>query len=375
MRNKISTKYISNAIDELVNLLGVKEGVPMKMICEPFYAGNIKECIENIANYLGLPITVNLSYVPATYQQRNSGNRFESSALATTDRAGRGVEGITAQVSIPSYLPSYGTSGLQNFPISVKISDNCPRYPQTFMAVMAHELSHIVLQSLWHKEKDNEVYTDLTTMILGFSEVMKNGRKVVEIKENIFSTETLTTTYGYLSDEQFNFVFNKINEILKKNVNLYVDLKKRLLGRLTGYRNRLFSYRKELFRFRKFVEYLDKNQNKVIRKSDLPKVVLSHQLGYTDEFMMAMRRHEEKLEEINGFCAGLIRYTPHYTQHRINALQKFTEEVDTLIFDLDEKLDLLHTDVVILRKYVAIIYRFKINRQARHVSTKGSLKT
>jgi len=156
MDSNIDKKYISNAIDELIKLLGIKEEVPIQMILDPFHAGKVKESIETIANYLGLPIAVNLSYVPAGYQKRNSGNRFESSALAKTNHAGRGVEGITAQVSIPSYLPLYGASGLQGFPISVKISDNCRRYPQTFVAVMAHELSHIVLHSLWHKEKDNE---------------------------------------------------------------------------------------------------------------------------------------------------------------------------------------------------------------------------
>ena len=183
MDSNIDNKYISNAIDELINVLGIKERIPLEIIRKPFHAGNIKGCIENIANYLGLPIIVNLSYVPAGYQQRNSGNGFESSALATTDHTSRGVKGITAQVSIPSYLPLYGTSGLQGFPISVKISDNCRRYPQTFVAVMAHELSHIVLHSLRHKEKDNEFYTDLTAMILGFSNVMRNGRKVIETRE------------------------------------------------------------------------------------------------------------------------------------------------------------------------------------------------
>jgi len=365
MDNNIDNRYINNAIDELIKLLGIKEEVPVYKILSPFDRGKVKESIETIANYLGLPIVVNLSYVPAGYQQRNSGNRFESSALAKTNHAGRGVEGITAQVSIPSYLPLYDTSGLQGFPISVKISDNCRRYPQTFVAVMAHELSHIVLHSLWHKEKDNEFYTDLTAMILGFSNVMRNGRKVIETREKFMSTETLTTTYGYLSDEQFNFAFYKINKILKENVNSYVDSKKKLFKRLTGYKKQLSSYKKEVFRFKKFLEYLDKNQNKTIRKDDLSKIVLFHQPDYTDEFVAVIRSNEEKLKEINGSCSGLLHYTPHYTQQRMNSLQKFTEEIDTLISDLKRKFDLLNdNDVSILKKYVGILYKFKISRQA-----------
>lgn len=355
MGSNIDNKYISNAIDELINLLGIKEEIPIDTILKPFRTGNIKGCIENIANYLGLPIVVNLSYVPAKYQQRNVGNRFESSALATTDRASRGVEGITAQVSIPSYLPLYGTPELQNFPIAVKISDNCLEHSETFMSIMAHELCHVVLHTLWHKEKDNEFYADLTVMILGFSKVMEIGRKVEETKNYVILTQTSTTTYGYLSDKQFYFAFNKISEMRKKNI----DLKKKLLRKLTTYRKQLSSYKKELIYFRKFVEYLDKNQNKAIRKEDIPKIVMFHQPDYTDTFTAVVRSSEERLKEINDFCVGLL----HYTQQRLNSLRIFNEEIDTLISELKEKFDLLNNDVRILRKYIDILYKLKINRQ------------
>lgn len=353
--DKIDNKYISNAIDELTCVLGIKEDVPIDTILGPFSAENIKGCIENIANYMGLPITVNLSY----------GNRFESSALAATDGTGRGVEGITAQVSIPSYLPLYGAPGLEDFPITVKISDNCLRYPATFMAIMAHELSHIVLHSLLHKEKDNEFYTDITAMILGFSKVMLLGRKHREIKGvqyknyGLFSestTETLTTNYGYLSDEQFNFAFSKIDKILKK----CTDSKEKLTKKLTTYKNLLSSYKKELFQFNKFVEYLDKNQTKRIRRKDGTKIVEFHQLDYANRFMAVTRSNEEKLKEINDFYVGLV----HYTQPRLNSLQKFDGEIDTLISDLKGEFDLLKKDVNTLGKYVSFFYKLKTNRKA-----------
>ena len=349
MDSNIDSKYISNAIDELVNLLGIKEDIPIETLRKPFRSGNIKGCIENIANYLGLPVAINLLF----------SDKFESSALATTDRNGRGVEGITAQVLIPSYLPLYGMPELKGFPISVKISHNCKNYPVTFMAIMAHELSHIVLHSLWYKEKDNEIHTELTAMLLGFSEVMRKGRKVVETREKFASIETVTTTYGYLSDIKFYFAYNEISDIRKENINL----KKELLKKLTTYRKQLSSYKKELFLFNKFLEYLDKTQNKRIRKEDAPKLVLFHQLDYTDKFIGVMRSNEERLKEIDDFCVGLPHHTQHYTQQRLNSLQKFDEEINTLISDLKSKLDLLNNDVSILRKYVGFFYKRKINRQ------------
>ncbi len=358
MGNSIDYGYISNAINELISLLGIKEDIPIEILLKPFDAGNIKGCVENIAYYLGLPIAVNITYVPETYQQ-DGRDRFDSSALARTDGSRRGLEGIIAQVSIPSYLPLYGTSDLQSFPISVKISDNCQRHPATFLAVMAHELSHIVLHSLYHKEKDNEFYTDLTAMILGFSKVMIIGRKVrkvVETKENLTSVSvgTLTTTYGYLSDEHFNFAFNETGKILEKSI----DSKEKLIKKLTTYRKQLSSYKKGLFKFNNFVEYLDKNQSKRIISEDGAQIVTFHQLDYVERFTVVIKSNEKKLKEINDFCEGLVHYTPP----RLNSLQKFDDEIDTLISDLRMEFDLLNKDVNTLGKYVGFFYKRKVNR-------------
>lgn len=352
--SRVDNKYISHAIDELISLLGIKEHIPTGIILKPLRSGKVKESVEKIADYLGLPIVVNLSF----------SDKFETRSLATTDYSGRGVEGITAQVSIPGHLPFYGTSGLKNFPIRIKISDNCQRYPETFMAIMAHELSHILLHSLMHKEKDNEFYTDLTAMILGFSNVLRGGRKVVETEEYYASIETTTTTYGYLSDEQFNFAFNKIDKILKKSIDSYNDLKGKALQKLTTYRKQLSSYKKQLFRFNRFMECLDKNQNKRIGKEDAVKIVVFHQPDYDAKFTVALRSNEEKFKEINDFCVGLLKNTRHYGQQRLNALQVFHEKIDTLISDLKKESDLLNNDVNTLKKYIGFIPKLKINRQA-----------
>jgi len=349
--DNIDNEYIGNAIDELINFVGIKEEVSIESLLKPLYAGNVKGCVGKIANYLGLPVAINLLF----------SDKFESSALTTTDRNGRGIEGITAQVLIPSYLPFYGTSELKDFPITVKVSHNCKNYPTTFIALMAHELSHIVLHSLWHKEKDNEIYTDLTAMLLGFSEVIRKGRKVVETREKFASIETITTTYGYLSDIKFYFAYNKISDIREETINL----NKKLLKKLTTYRRQLSSYKKELFLFSKFLEYLDKNRNKRIKKEDAPKLVLFHQLDYTNKFTGVARSNEERLKEIDGLCVGLI----NSTHQKLNSLKKLDGQIVTSISDLKKQCDLLHNDVSILGRYMGFLQRRKINRQGTLVGS------
>ena len=49
-----------------------------------------------------------------------------------------------------------------DFPLDFDCADN----PATFIYTIAHEMAHIVLHSLSHPEKRNEVYTDITAMML-----------------------------------------------------------------------------------------------------------------------------------------------------------------------------------------------------------------
>jgi hypothetical protein len=262
----VDNKYIDNAINHLFNTIGVKECVDNQKIISLIHSKKIKEAIKEIARCLGLPIEVNLSYVPKGYRP-NANDGFQSTHLVKTDWRGRGTEGITAQVSIPSSLPFYGTPGMTNFPISVRLSENCADNPSTLIAVMAHELSHIVLYSLWHKEKENEFYTDLTAMMLGFADVMKVGRKVV--KTNSFTdhgflssqttTTTQTTTYGYLSDDNFSFAHNRIKNILST----HQKGKAKLLKKIKELNKTLQKQKTELGYFKRYLNYLDKNLNPV----------------------------------------------------------------------------------------------------------------
>lgn len=103
-------------------------------------------------------------------------------------------------------------------PAAIYIPDNIPLYPllegyqlemqcrelilssyEMFVLNMSHELSHVVLYSLYHPYKCSEVATDLTSMLLGFSDIIYNGRKFC-CNGNIYR-------YGYLSDEEFEFAY------------------------------------------------------------------------------------------------------------------------------------------------------------------------
>jgi hypothetical protein len=354
----VSNEYINNAIDELATQLGVKEPIAVQTILKPVRAGTIKGCTEGIAQYLGLPIEVNLSEAP-----------FESTDLTRTDYADRGVAGITAQVSIPSYLPSYGTPGMKKFPIFVRVSGSCLKYPVTFAAIMAHELSHIVLHSLQHRERDNEFYADLTAMILGFSHVMKDGRKVQETQTVeqmnliIYSrtvTQTTTTTYGYLSDSQFELAFDKIEKIIRYYRTSCREPKQEFARRLSNYEKKILVYKQQLLKFNRFTGDIDKKRVTRMAQEDAAKLVAFHQPGYVDRFADVLTRNEEKLKQIyDRVPTGLSKSTGfHYTTRTADSLRALCNDVDVLLSHLEQECTLLKNDIGVLKKYVGLLARF-----------------
>jgi hypothetical protein len=351
---RVDNKYISNAIDDLAGFLGIKEDIPTGSVLKPLRNGKTKECIEKIANYLGLPIAVNLII----------SNSFESRDLVTTDDAGQATEGITAQVSIPSNLPLYGSSALKGFPIQVKVEGDCRRYANAFVATMAHELSHIVLHSLWHREKNNEIYTDLAAMLLGFAMVMRRGRYAVETTQTGMGWEQTTTTrFGYLKDDQFQFALSRVNTILKTSRTAFKTMRTAISQTLVTYKKQLDLYRKMFYEFNNLIEYLDKNTGKKIRKEDAPKIVEVHSLNYGEKFLSALRGNEKKLEEVELLYSGWFKHAQHhYSTQRLDSLGVFNDDLRDLLPRLTSESDLLKNDIVALRRCVGFLGRLKANR-------------
>lgn len=357
--NEVKNDYIEKALNELIPTFGTKEFVDQRKLISLIHSKKIKESVKEIALYLGLPIEVSISYVPKGYRP-NANDGFHSTHLVKTDRKGRGIGGITAQVSIPPNLPLYGTPNMVNFPINVRLSENCAENPETLISVMAHELSHIVLYSTWHKEKENEFYTDLTAMILGFADIMKIGRKVVKIDSSTeygilsssTTTTTQTTTYGYLSDENFNFAFKKIQSILSKQK----SEKKKFLKKLNKFRKQLHKTKKLSLYFIKYLEYLDKNLNQKISQEDSHKISTFHQSGYTDNFQSALRKNETSLKNFLKFVQKLKNYSKQNTEK----MKQYETQLKLDNEELGKQHSLFQKDVDILKKYVGFFYKWKL---------------
>ncbi len=356
MDNEISNEYIENAINELDKFFGVKEPILGENIFSLIRDGKIKNAMKLIAHQLDLPIEINIINVPNDYREQGGENQFHSTGLTKVHKHGSGSEGITAQVSIPGNLPFYGSSALNGFPINVKISKNSTEHPVAFTTIMAHELAHVLLYSLNHSKKENEFYTDLTAIMLGFQNIFQNGRKITktEVKHGLMSTttRTQTTTYGYLNDTQFNFAHNKINSIIEENR----ERKNLLSKQFKKFIKILSRYKKMLYEFKKFLEYLTKHTDKKISGEDGKKIMEFFQLGYTDELEFTQKKYTEKQKLIRKFLEELS----HYTDQRVGQLSTYTDELKTYTNELRVKITPIKINVRILKKYVDYKYRLKL---------------
>jgi len=356
MENNIENSEIELWINQIVEIFGIKEPANYRDFKKFASRKNISRFIEKIASYMGLPVKVNVSFVSEEYRPSSiNSTSFETKKLTDYDSTGQNISGITAQVIIPSYLPLYGSSSIKNFPIDIKVSENCLVNPKTLIAVLAHELAHIVLNSVRHNQKENEFYTDLTAMVLGFLNIHKDGRKnyKTSYENDFFTTTTINnvTTYGYLSDKQFDFAYKTINNLLKISRRLHKQLK----SKFSRYKQLINSYKKEMCRFNRYLECLDDNRLIKFNSSDSKNIILFHQVGYTEKFRDVVTKNMERINDINLNIKKIDRMRHYFakkTEQKIEAIEKYIQF-------LNNELEKIRQDTRILSKYINLYFKVK----------------
>ena len=348
--------YLGDAVDELIATFGVSEEIfSNQRPITKAQSEDVKRVIEELALDMGLPVKVDISFVPQRYAA-GGGSRFESTQLSRTDKAGRGIEGITAQVNIPEHMPLYGSKELEGFLVKVKVSDNCLVNPDTFVAVMAHELSHVLLKSMRHPKWDDEIYTDIVPIVLGFGRIVKEGRKVITYSTDRDVEIKHTTTYGYLSDTDFEMVYSRVGQLLG-----YYTLKKdTLLSTLHKLKKQSDVLRSELQRLQEFVGYLSEPSAR-IRKQDSIRIVELHSLDYKSSIEFQIDSYKKTLNGIESFTKSLNCYTDRAVknmQEYNNTLASIKENLDNLSQTTKDDLKMLKRNISFKRRVKHIFSGF-----------------
>jgi hypothetical protein len=223
------------------------------------------------------------------------------------------------------------------------------------------------LRSLAHPESDNEIYTDLAAMVLGFSNVIQEGRKLVSRTHRGNWVETQTTTFGYLDDKQFDFALSRVNALLTD----CRGLKKKVVG----LSERLFGDCQEggrmLARFGEALAYLDSHQERPIKKSDAVLLVGFHRPGYTEPTEVALRGCRQVAEE----ASREVRALSCYTRGVLASLQHALERLTSSSKELATHLVRLRADCKVAERNVGLLGRMRLRKERKKreaSSRKGS---
>ena len=350
MLDTLQNEDILGALTDLVPCVGVKEDMPCNVLLSLLYKRDTGGCVQQIATRLGLPVRICLSFVPAGCQP-GATDGFRSSAMVRTDRHGHSVNGIVAEVSIPESLPAYGSSVLNGYPIQVRVSENCRAHPYTFITLMAHELSHVLLACLLSPHKDSELHTDLVPILLGFRDATQLGRKTSKSTTYGDIITTHTTTYGYLTDDHFDFACAYVKKIL---VNHRRE-KKRLIHLAMSARREVEKARCRLLTYRDYFKYLDKHPPRRMNAQHAQRVVSLHSQDESSAWECCITALS-KAEQISTAFTDSLN---HYTNAAVHNMATQFKMLTALLAEAVRTRRLIEADIRILRKYVGLFHRLK----------------
>lgn len=343
-------EYINQAICELIGIFGVSEEIPSDFFCS-FKKQNVKECVQAIALKMGMPIMVDISYVPKGYSSDGS-NVFESSELSRTDVTGRGVEGITAQVNIPEDMPLYGTSAFNGYLIKVRVSENCLDELETFVAIIAHELSHVLLKSVRHPKSNDEIYADLMPIILGFGKIVEVGRKVISYSLRGTTEVKHITTYGYFTDSEFDMVVSEIGQVVKERKNE----KGLLLSKISQLKKQYDSFEADLQKLKEFIHIVDLQHKKGISKRDNIRIVQMHSLDYLASVELNVDVYKKRINDIEMRLQSLVRHTSSSTRE----MQEYSDTLTNIGMALYKKHQVVKNDLQTLKRNMRFLQKIKL---------------
>lgn len=344
----MATDDISAAVEELAGLFGLKEGVAWEDYLHLLANKDAQGCVQRIALQLGLPVAIELSYV-SKRPLAGHAPAFETEALARTDWTGRPMEGIVAQVAVPKSIPKYGTAALIGYPIRVRVGEECLEYPTTFIWVLAHELSHVLLVCAMHPGKECEYYADIVPLLLGFCDLAREGRKAERATPMGSFAGVCSTTYGYLTDSQFAVAYCKVKSLIESRQRQ----RSGLLTQVAQVRRKLLNARRKLRRFREFLQHLDARPPQDVRPNEALRIVSFHALNYTDGWETAIARTERTVADADACATALT----HYTGEAVERANGFAYGLSRASQDLEQLSTAIEHDLRILRRHVGFLRR------------------
>lgn len=199
-----TNEELSRYIDDLMSSpFAAIKGMPKESYLDFKILHDIKEyayCVRKILVFLNISSTVRVGLVGPRDVHPSLKGVSENEILNP------------AWIRMPDPCPMYKTRDFDNMIIHLYIR----RWvllmpPETFLLVISHEMSHVLLKSTWNPHRNSEIATDILSAIILGPEMFSLARKVYQT--DYVGNECVTKgehNFGYLNDEQSRFVCDAI---------------------------------------------------------------------------------------------------------------------------------------------------------------------
>jgi hypothetical protein len=345
--DNIDDAYLDNAIKELVGLLGITEPLNQDEYITLAKQKNYNKCVVKIAQHYRLSFRFNIKMVPRGYKA--SARHYNTSGLVKTDNQGKGTSGITAQIHLPASIPLYGDPKIEDITVSVVVGEECFEAPYTFVTIMAHEIAHLLLATLRHPKKDNEFYTDLVPLVLGFSQMVKYGRSTTKRVKTNDGDKLVTTSYCYLNDHQFNHSLNRLNGILLR----FRDRKFKLIKLTDETDTKIKQLEAEIKERNKLLKDILKHSKNRISFDDSKTIVQLHSNSIILEEEL-MIKHAYM---VNNNVRKAYGNVSHYSKNVVKQMNEAESRLKKTNSLLSSALSKLAADINIINRNLNLLYK------------------
>lgn len=299
-RSIYTTEEFNRMFDALYSTIGVRMEFEDKGEFLWIDQGNFLAICKKLLDHLELPVALQPQFT----------SQFATRAMVQNE-AGTS-SGIAAQVTTPPNIPWYRSPEMAGFPISITIDPEALGNPYVVLTQLSHEFSHIYLHSRRDPQLESEHATDLCALMMGFTPFWAEGRKTTSSD----GLRTITTTQGYLCDEEYAAACRRIFAIRREFKKLRDEIKT-LLPDIQSMKSRLESNLAELaqlvdFHYRHPQEALaDPSDAEVFAEQVQPyfreekAALIARALEQTNTIVRALNRKRDFFEADKAWLTGL----------------------------------------------------------------------
>ena len=191
MLDQIRKGLIDRHLTQLTRALHVVPSVQPEPLQKLWKAREFTPLVRKMMGIMHLPIKMTVCYV----------NR-------------EGFEKASAWITIPPNFPFYMSQAFKDLHLTmyIRCSYIAQAPSESFIATVAHELSHVVLASIGHELTLDEEAVDLTGMILGFSDFFY-AERVRTPRISLFN-RLFQSAREEVREPQMNIGYFNLDEIL-----------------------------------------------------------------------------------------------------------------------------------------------------------------